>query len=80
MLGEKALVLAVVIIALFGYRRLPDAARAVGRSMRILRAETRGLRDDGAGRADLQEKAEAQYVRDPHVQDPTDAQRPPESQ
>jgi sec-independent protein translocase protein TatA len=39
-------VLVIVFIALFGYKRLPDAARSVGRSMRILKAETKGLRGD----------------------------------
>jgi sec-independent protein translocase protein TatA len=39
-------VLVVVLILLFGSRRLPDAARSLGRSMRILKAETKGLADD----------------------------------
>jgi sec-independent protein translocase protein TatA len=48
-------VLVIVLILLFGAKRLPDAARAVGRSLRIIKAETRGLADD-----DVQAKAEAQ--------------------
>jgi sec-independent protein translocase protein TatA len=40
------LILLLVVVVLFGSRRLPEAARALGRSMRILKAETRGLRDD----------------------------------
>ena len=39
-------VLVIVFIALFGYKKLPDAARSVGRSLRILKAETKGLRGD----------------------------------
>jgi sec-independent protein translocase protein TatA len=39
-------VLVIVFIALFGYKKLPDAARSIGRSMRILKAETKGLRGD----------------------------------
>ncbi len=31
-----------VFVLLFGARRLPDAARSLGRSARILRAELRG--------------------------------------
>jgi sec-independent protein translocase protein TatA len=38
------LILAVVLI--FGSKRLPDAARGVGRSLRILKAETKGLMTD----------------------------------
>ena len=37
------LILAAVFILLFGARKLPDTARALGRSMRILRSETRDL-------------------------------------
>lgn len=40
------LILATVVIVLFGAKRLPDAARGLGRSMRIFRAETRGLHED----------------------------------
>jgi sec-independent protein translocase protein TatA len=54
------LVLAVVLIVLFGAKRLPDAARSLGRSLRILKAETRGLADD-----DVNAKAEAQSGRGP---------------
>lgn len=54
------IVLVVVLILLFGAKRLPDAARSLGRSMRILKAETRGLADD-----DVQGKAEAQSERAP---------------
>jgi len=38
-----------VFVLLFGARRLPDAARSLGRSMRILKAETGALRDDDTG-------------------------------
>ncbi len=53
-------VLVVVLILLFGAKRLPDAARSLGRSMRILKAETKGLADD-----DVEAKAEAQSGRRP---------------
>ena len=39
-------VLVVVLILLFGAKRLPDAARSLGRSLRIIKAETKGLVDD----------------------------------
>lgn len=42
------LIIAVLIIVLFGAKRLPDAARGLGKSMRIFRAETRGMQDDEA--------------------------------
>lgn len=42
------LVLIVVVLMLFGYKKLPDAARSVGRSMRIFKSEVSGLREDSA--------------------------------
>jgi len=42
----KILIVAVVIIVLFGSRKLPDAARSLGRSMRILKTEVQGLHED----------------------------------
>jgi sec-independent protein translocase protein TatA len=59
----ELIIIALVILALFGYKKLPDAARAIGRSARIFKAETKGLRDDPAPR-DLESKAEAQYMRE----------------
>jgi sec-independent protein translocase protein TatA len=59
----ELIIIALVILALFGYKKLPDAARAIGRSARIFKAETRGLRDEPAPR-DLDSKAEAEYVRE----------------
>jgi len=44
----KILIIAVVILVLFGSRKLPDAARSLGRSMRILKAEVRDLHEDDA--------------------------------
>jgi sec-independent protein translocase protein TatA len=44
----KILIVAVVIIVLFGSRKLPAAARSLGQSMRILKTEVQGLHEDGA--------------------------------
>ena len=43
------LIVVAVFVLLFGSRKLPDAARSLGRSMRILKAETKALRDDDSG-------------------------------
>jgi sec-independent protein translocase protein TatA len=42
----EILIIAVVILVLFGSKKLPDAARSLGRSMRILKTEVKGLHDD----------------------------------
>jgi sec-independent protein translocase protein TatA len=55
------IVFVVVLILLFGAKRLPDAARSLGRSLRIIKAETKGLVDDD----NVAEKAEPQHARQP---------------
>jgi sec-independent protein translocase protein TatA len=40
------LLIALAAILLFGAKRLPESARSLGRSLRILKAETQGLRAD----------------------------------
>lgn len=44
--GGEILLILLVLLLLFGAKRLPDTARGLGRSLRIFKAETRGLRDD----------------------------------
>jgi sec-independent protein translocase protein TatA len=46
--GSELLILVLVVVLLFGAKRLPDAARSVGRSLRIFKAETKGLIDGDA--------------------------------
>jgi sec-independent protein translocase protein TatA len=42
----KVLIVAVVLIVLFGSKKLPDAARSLGKSMRILKSEVQDMRGD----------------------------------
>lgn len=42
----EIILILLVILLLFGAKRLPDAARGLGRSLRIFKAETKSLRDD----------------------------------
>lgn len=71
--GWHIIVLVAVLVLLFGAKRLPDAARSLGRSLRIIKAETRGLADD-----DVDAKAEAQSARQPlpPVEDDRPSARP----
>ncbi|MFJ7996608.1 Sec-independent protein translocase subunit TatA [Streptomyces sp. NPDC096310] len=41
------LIVAIVIIVLFGSKKLPDTARAVGKSLRILKSETKAMKEEG---------------------------------
>ncbi|MGK5547753.1 Sec-independent protein translocase subunit TatA [Streptomyces sp. URMC 127] len=40
------LVVVLVMVLLFGSRKLPDTARALGKSMRILKSEAKALKAD----------------------------------
>jgi sec-independent protein translocase protein TatA len=40
-------IIAVVVILLFGSKKLPDAARSLGKSMRIFKSEVRELQNEG---------------------------------
>jgi sec-independent protein translocase protein TatA len=63
------IVLIAVLVLLFGAKRLPGAARSLGRSLRIIKAETKGLVDEPEP-DDLDEKADAQAGRRPLPSDP----------
>ncbi|MER7682855.1 Sec-independent protein translocase subunit TatA [Streptomyces sp. NPDC096934] len=60
----EILLILVVVVVLFGAKRMPDMARSLGQSLRILKSETKALRTDGASQA-------------PEAADTSQAQRPP---
>jgi sec-independent protein translocase protein TatA len=62
------IIVVVVLVILFGSKKLPDAARSLGRSMRIFKAETKALSEDGKDAT--AEKADAQVT----AQQPLDGQ------
>ena len=39
-------IIAVLVVVLFGAKRLPDAARSLGKSLRIFKSEVRELQND----------------------------------
>jgi sec-independent protein translocase protein TatA len=44
--ATELIIIAVVVILLFGAKKMPDMARSLGRSMRIIKAETKGMKQD----------------------------------
>ncbi|WP_394428605.1 Sec-independent protein translocase subunit TatA [Streptomyces sp. SGAir0957] len=40
------LILGLVIILVFGSKKLPDTARSLGKSLRILKSETRAMKEE----------------------------------
>lgn len=59
------IVLVVVLVLLFGAKKLPGAARGLGQSLRILKSETKNLRDDEKDSKESDEKADAKHAREP---------------
>jgi sec-independent protein translocase protein TatA len=59
----KVLIVAVVLIILFGSKKMPDAARSLGRSMRILKAEVSNLHPD-----EEQEQFKPEQFKQPQLQ------------
>jgi sec-independent protein translocase protein TatA len=56
--GWEIIIILALLLLLFGAKRLPDAARGLGRSLRIFKAETKGLRDDDEKHADPAERTD----------------------
>ena len=48
---QELLIIVALVVLLFGAKRLPDAARGLGRSLRIFKAETKGMHDDDSADA-----------------------------
>lgn len=45
--APEIIIIAIMFFALIGYKKLPEATRSVGRSLRIFKAEMRGSSTDG---------------------------------
>src|SRR3954470_4338440 len=59
----EILIIAVVILVLFGSAKLPQAARSLGRSMRIFKSETKGLISDDDDEPRPQSQSQPQDAR-----------------
>jgi sec-independent protein translocase protein TatA len=53
----KILIVAVVLIVLFGSKKLPHAARSLGQSMRILKTEVSSLHEEDEAVASIPAEA-----------------------
>ena len=59
-------IVAIVVIALFGYKKLPEASRSLGRSLRIFKTEIKGMTEDDRTR----ENAAGTVIEQPAVEQP----------
>lgn len=59
--------LLIVVILLFGYKKLPDIARSVGQSMKVFKKEVKELREDDSkdSQAQIQQPQEGTYYTEP---------------
>lgn len=49
--APEIIVLALVVIVLFGWKKLPDMARSLGRSARVFKSEVNEMKQDGKPQA-----------------------------
>lgn len=45
--APEIIIIAVLLIVIFGWKRLPDAARSLGRSARVFKSEVDEMKSDG---------------------------------
>jgi len=45
--APEIIIIAVLLIVIFGWKRLPDAARSLGRSARVFKSEVDEMKADG---------------------------------
>lgn len=81
----ELIILVVVLVLLFGAKKLPDAARSLGRSMRIFKSEVKEMQNDGQPQAIEQQPIQAQPIQaqpiQPQpIQQPQPVQQPTQNQ
>ncbi|GAB49012.1 Sec-independent protein translocase subunit TatA [Mobilicoccus pelagius] len=64
------LVIVLILVVLFGAKKLPDAARSLGRSMRIFKAEVEEMKDkpSAASRETVQGEARRETRTETHAE------------
>ena len=77
-LGPTEIILILlVLVLLFGAKKLPELARGSGRALRIFKAETKGLMDDDDDKLKTEEQRQIDSMRvdnppyDPNASHPT---------
>ncbi|MEJ5996713.1 Sec-independent protein translocase subunit TatA [Corynebacterium sp. H130] len=76
----ELIILVVVLVLLFGAKKLPDAARSLGRSMRIFKSEVKEMQNDGQPQAIEQQPIQAQPIQPQPIQQPQPVQQPTQNQ
>ncbi|MDQ3616844.1 MAG: Sec-independent protein translocase subunit TatA [Actinomycetota bacterium] len=80
--APEILLILLVLVLLFGAKKLPELARGSGRALRIFKSETKGLMDDDdvdeAQKTEAQKQIEAQRTASATfpVENPVEQRRP----
>ncbi len=78
--GWHLIILVVLLAILFGSKRLPDAARGLGRSLRILKAEVKEMREEDVRRPGASPAPAAPEPIEGRLADPETPRRPAPSE
>lgn len=68
--APELLIIVLIVILLFGAKKLPDLARSTGRSLRIFKAETKGLMNDDEDDDDTPRQTKPQQITSTNVVEP----------
>jgi sec-independent protein translocase protein TatA len=68
--APEIIIIAVLLILILGWKRLPDAARSLGRSMRVFKSEVNEMKNDGKSAASS-DTVKGETVRDTGVPEGT---------
>ncbi|MFP5069954.1 Sec-independent protein translocase subunit TatA [Pseudonocardia nantongensis] len=63
--GYEWLIIIVVLLLLFGAKKLPDMARSVGQSARVFKGEMKGLKDDEKAKDEKAKDEKARNAEEP---------------
>ena len=74
--GWEIVILLVVVVALFGAKRLPDMARSIGQSARVFKGEMKGLREDEKTPEKAPRVVNTEVVKTEKVEETRPASRP----
>ncbi|MFC6285258.1 Sec-independent protein translocase subunit TatA [Nocardioides sp. GCM10027113] len=66
--GWELVLIVLVILLLFGAKKLPELARGSGRALRIFKAETKGLVDDDDDEQDQADRPAQGQLEPPRTQ------------
>jgi sec-independent protein translocase protein TatA len=65
--APEIIIIAVLLVLILGWKRLPDAARSLGRSMRVFKSEVQEMKNDDKRSAASQETVKGEAVREQAV-------------